>query len=237
MDFNTTIDIILKDLREVREIIDDLKNYPGLPMLQVELAKAKCRSAEEVIALLKTINKIAPEQVTPPVIHSTVEPPIEKKQVTSKHENLIEITEEEEAAEKQSEIIEIPEKKSPDKTQSEAIKVTTGTFADKFVSSAGTISDSFGRGKTEEDLASVIKRSKPLDNLADAIGISDKFLFIREIFKGNQTDYEQAIEKLNHAGSLKDAMAIIMSYTGENGESEVVKQLLEIVKRKLPSDE
>ena len=54
MDFNTTIDIIIKDLREAREIIDDLKNYPGVPQLQVELAKSKCKSAEEIIALLKT---------------------------------------------------------------------------------------------------------------------------------------------------------------------------------------
>lgn len=202
MDFNTTIDIILKDLREVREIIDDLKKYPGLPVLQVELAKAKCRSAEEVIAILKTLNKTAPEQVAPP----------------------------------EPDLIEVPEKKIPDKTNPEEIKVSSATFADNFTSSSGTISDSFGSGNKVEDLASVISRNKHLDNLSDAIGISDKFLFIREIFKGNQSDYEQAIEKLNSAGSMPDAMAIIMSYTGEIEESEVVRQLIEIVKRKIPSD-
>jgi hypothetical protein len=45
MDFNTTIDLIIKDLNEASEIIDDLKKYPGVPALQVELAKSKCRSA------------------------------------------------------------------------------------------------------------------------------------------------------------------------------------------------
>ena len=55
MDFNATIDIIIKDLNEAREIIDDLKKYPGVPELQVELAKSKCKSASEVIALLKNI--------------------------------------------------------------------------------------------------------------------------------------------------------------------------------------
>ena len=53
MDFNATIDLIIKDLQEAREIIDDLKKYQGVPVLQVELAKAKCKSAAEVIALLK----------------------------------------------------------------------------------------------------------------------------------------------------------------------------------------
>jgi hypothetical protein len=236
MDFNTTIDIILKDLKEVREIIDDLKNYPGMPMLQVELAKAKCRSAEEVIALLKTLNKTAPEQVISEISHSVKEPDNEKKPAESKSETLIEITEEEELVIKQPEVIEIPEKKTPEITHSEDFKGSSATFADTFTGTSGTISDRFGSGKKGEDLASVIKRSKPLANLADAIGISDKFLFIREIFKGNQSDYEQAIDKLNRAGNMPDAMAIIMSYTGENEESEVVQQLLEIVKRKIPSD-
>jgi hypothetical protein len=55
MDFNATIDLIIRDLDEAREIIDDLKRYPGVPALQVELAKSKCKSAGEVIALLKNL--------------------------------------------------------------------------------------------------------------------------------------------------------------------------------------
>ena len=32
MDFNATIDLIIKDLREASDIIDDLKKYPGFPI-------------------------------------------------------------------------------------------------------------------------------------------------------------------------------------------------------------
>ena len=60
MDFNATIDLIIKDLDEAREIIDDLKKYPGVPALQVELAKSKCKSAGEVIALLKSLRDNVP---------------------------------------------------------------------------------------------------------------------------------------------------------------------------------
>ncbi len=59
-------------------------------------------------------------------------------------------------------------------------------------------------------------KSQPIDSLPDAIGINDKFLFIREIFKGNQVDYHQAISRLENAENLTDAKAVIMSYTGEN---------------------
>jgi hypothetical protein len=55
MDLNATIDIIVKDLNEAREIIDDLKRYPGVPEFQVELAKSKCKSASEVISLFKNL--------------------------------------------------------------------------------------------------------------------------------------------------------------------------------------
>ncbi len=77
MDFNATIDLIIKDLEEARKIIDDLKKYPGVPVLQVELAKSKCKSAGEVISLLKEMNfpessvteKKLPVQETKPVYH------------------------------------------------------------------------------------------------------------------------------------------------------------------------
>jgi hypothetical protein len=214
MDFNTTIDIILKDLRDVREIIDDLKNYPGLPLLQVELAKSKCRSAEEVIALLKTM----------------------KQSEVIKPDSLIELAEEEEIEEKHQEAVAEPKRMTIGEKHVPQASGSSTIIADKFAAQSGTISDKFESGDRGEDLASVIKRSKPVGNLAEVIGISDKFLFIREIFKGNQSDYEQAIEKLNRAESLPDAMAVIMSYTGENAENEAVGQLLDIVKRKLPSD-
>ncbi|MGD0342878.1 MAG: hypothetical protein ABSA76_14340 [Bacteroidales bacterium] len=55
MDFNSTVDLIIKELNEAREIIDDLKNYPDVPLLQIELAKSKCKSASEVISLLKKV--------------------------------------------------------------------------------------------------------------------------------------------------------------------------------------
>ena len=71
MDFNTTIDLIIKDLKEASEIIDDLKKYPGVPALQVELAKSKCRSAGEVISLLKNLSEPIP----------AIDKPIQEKQI------------------------------------------------------------------------------------------------------------------------------------------------------------
>jgi len=39
MDFNATIDLIIKDTNKALENIDDLKKYHGDPVLQVEFIK------------------------------------------------------------------------------------------------------------------------------------------------------------------------------------------------------
>ncbi|MFN2379015.1 MAG: hypothetical protein ABR519_02255 [Bacteroidales bacterium] len=55
MELKSTINIILKDLEDARDLIDDLRNYPGVPLIQIELARSKCRSAEDVIKLLSSL--------------------------------------------------------------------------------------------------------------------------------------------------------------------------------------
>ena len=182
MDFNATIDLIIKDLRDASDIIDDLKKYPGVPLLQVELAKSKCKSAGEVIALLKTIKE------KPSFIEK--EPAIQKEEQES------------------------------------------SILADKFSHLSGTFNEQLGTMKGDDDIADIMK-TQHLSSLLEAIGLNDKFLFIREIFDGNQNAYNQAISRLESTENLTDARAVIMSYTGDNAESEAVKQLMDLVKRKL----
>jgi hypothetical protein len=202
MDFKSTIDLIIKDLNEASEIIDDLKKYPGVPALQVELAKSKCKSAGEVIALLKNINDYVP------VKHVDTIP---EKPVTAPH-----VTHTEKKIETHE-----PEKK----TQSAPI------VADKF----GHIPDSY-KENPEVSKPKHLK-GKPVTSLSEAIGINDRFLFIREIFEGNKETYSQAIARLDKAENIGDAQAIIMSYIGEKPENEAVTQLLDIVRLKLPDNE
>ena len=98
------------------------------------------------------------------------------------------------------------------------------------------INEQIGSFKGDDNVTEMMK-TKPLINLADAIGVNDKFLFIRELFNGSPESYNQAIARLNSAESLADARAVLMSFTGDNKEAKVVRQLLDLIKRKFPSDE
>ena len=223
MDFNSTVDLIIKDLDEAREIIDDFKNYPDVPLLQIELAKSKCKSASEVISLLKKLqipSKTAVKKESIPVKQADITDPVEivNRIVESSPLHTPSVSNKEDA---------VP---SPEKIISSAI------FADRFNSQSDTLNDQLGSLKDDGDFLESIK-NKPLAKLSDAIGVNDKFLFIREIFNGSPEAYSQAIEKLDETGSIADAKAIIMSYTGENIESGAANQLLDLVKRKFPGHE
>jgi hypothetical protein len=277
MDFSATIDLIIKDLKEASDIIDDLKKYPGVPALQVELAKLKCRSAGECIAILKTLEETSSLVKREPVVQEKRaveslfkdkvqnEPALQEKvqnepvpQEKAQKESVIQ-----EKVQKQPVIVENKPVQEPviapaaEEKRVEAASPETAhpsvakeaehkkipvreqdspILADKFSHVTNTFHDNLGIISSEDDL-SVMLKSQPIDSLPDAIGINDKFLFIREIFKGNQVDYHQAISRLDNVENLTDAKAVIMSYTGGNDENEAVKQLLDLVKRKLPANE
>jgi len=233
MDFNATIDLIIKDLDEAREIIDDLKKYPGVPALQVELAKSKCKSAGEVIALLKSLREIIPVGTEEPV-RSKLKPRIpEDKKIPARSVKVNTAVEEKKT---ESIHVEIAGPSVENKAESEKIHkkaVESTIIADRFSHLSNTFNEQLGSQKSDDDLL----KSKPIISLSEAIGVNDKFLFIIEIFDGRKEDYIQAISRLENAESLTDARAVIMSYTGDNDENEAVKQLLDLVKRKLPSNE
>jgi hypothetical protein len=240
MDLNATIDIIIKDLNDVREIIDDLKVIPGVPALQVELAKSKCKTASEVIALLKNLpeSKVVNKEVRAPVEKVNPVREAEVPELKTPFKPAEEIHQSEINKKKTTENT-IPEISHATKEESRLAVKKTGEpsiIADQFSNLPESFNETLGSLKHEDDVLEKLK-AKPVTSLAEAIGVNDKFLFIREIFDGNQENYNQAILKLESVGTLDEAWSIIMSYTGDNTENEAIHQLLDLIKRKFPSHE
>jgi phage regulator Rha-like protein len=108
---------------------------------------------------------------------------------------------------------------------------------------AKTVPDLFSAAKTLADvyqddrdnsLAAKIKHDKIIDIKA-AIGINDKFLFINDIFKGEMSAYNQAIDQLNQADIFSDVIHIIDQLKLEYGNEEnktSFNKLFEFAKRK-----
>jgi hypothetical protein len=227
MDFNKTVDFIIRDLEEAREIIDDLKNYPGVPAIQVEMAKSKCRNAAEVIALLKNMKESEkPEEGR-------------KKKEEGRPENEVKNRSEAEPVKTKFRAAEPKPEAPPVHSfggQSGNHEPVTGIIADSFEKMPDNINEKLGNLRDENDFSDYYK-SQPLSNLSQAIGINDRFLFIRELFSGNSETYSKAIMKIDEAKNLPEAKALILDFAGDRIETEAGQQLLDLVKRKFPADE
>lgn len=127
---------------------------------------------------------------------------------------------------KQKEVEQLVEQ--PPKKPANHAKATLDLF-----SASKTLADVYQNDK-DNSLAAKIQNNKILD-IKTAIGINDKFLFINEIFKGEMSVYNQAIEKLNQTTDFSDAIHLIEELKSNYGNEENLtsfNKLFEIAKRR-----
>jgi hypothetical protein len=252
MDLKSTFDIILKDLKEAREIMDKLKNYPDVPDIQIEMAKAKCRSAEEVLKFISEKDFYIESKERIPRPEASEEKSFEEKDlIRETDDKYVEETDSgvesdddndpgdqlEETAEANEETIDLiddivqPENKE-DREHKPGEKDKQGKIlADKFTRHS-SINESMAHSRSEDKDAESGKM-RPINNLSEAIGLNDRFLFIRELFNGNQELYNNTIADLNKAATIDEAYDILTQASKSNSESETFDIMLDLVKRKL----
>lgn len=96
-----------------------------------------------------------------------------------------------------------------------------------------SLNDKLRQGKTE--LVEVLKES-PVKDLRKAIGINDRFLFINELFRGDEAMYERSIKTINSFNIYPEAEYWINRELkvkiGWNNNSVTVQHFDQLVKRR-----
>ena len=77
-----------------------------------------------------------------------------------------------------------------------------------------------------------VMHSKPIPDIEAAIGVNDKFLFIRELFSSNASRYKETIDILNNAADFNSAYNYIEKNFEWDSENEAAQKLLELVRRR-----
>lgn len=76
----------------------------------------------------------------------------------------------------------------------------------------------------------------PLNNLKEAIGLNERFLFSNELFNGNMEAFNRALNELNHLENTPDAERLINEQLAPNYkwdiENEAVERFISLVKRR-----
>jgi len=87
------------------------------------------------------------------------------------------------------------------------------------------------QSNNDKDLGSKLGK-KPIMNISSAIGINDRFLFVKELFKNDISLYNSTIQTLNASQNFDTALQHIQSNFEWDFENATVQGFLSIVERR-----
>jgi hypothetical protein len=93
------------------------------------------------------------------------------------------------------------------------------------------INETLAQQKPGSDLSSKLQTA-PLSSIVSGIGLNDKFLYMRELFKGDSALYSNTVRHLDTAESLGDAMDFINRHFDWDKKNETVQKFINLVQRR-----
>ena len=107
-------------------------------------------------------------------------------------------------------------------------------LADRFHNTKTSMHDNLAKKQSQNDLSSKMQ-SKPIQDLNKAIGLNDRFLFIRELFNGNKDAYYEAIQIINEMPNYEEAEQYIRERFNWDDEQLEVMRFMDLVRRRFIS--
>jgi hypothetical protein len=223
MKYKHTFDAAIANLVEIKGLLQAFNDTGSVSSLEIDLVLQKTRNFYETLLLLKPDDNKKSKADHPAKVPQTVTSTIKHQKPDAKEA----IAEDEESFEIEQEI---PVEKEPspgrDQHRKEEKSVLYDSVKEKMV-----LNESLQQQMQYQDLSSRL-HSKPVNDLTKAIGINERFLYVRELFGNDTKKYEKAISVLNDAANFNDAYNyMIREYTWDM-DSELVQELLELVRRK-----
>ncbi|MEE1347390.1 MAG: hypothetical protein U0K36_05860, partial [Bacteroidales bacterium] len=80
--------------------------------------------------------------------------------------------------------------------------------------------------------ADIANYGTPVKDVTKAIGINDKFLYIRELFGGNKLTFDSAVATINAASSYQQAYQYLKQTYGWDETDPTVEAFLKAVHRR-----
>lgn len=249
MDNKKLMHTLLRDVRELEQLTGDMKQAGTFDALDIELILTRISGVrhllevaaqnqeKEISTPVKTKSEKQPVQET-----SIPEPLLTVKEVgPNQADNLPKAEEQSQPAVGK---VEVQTKMTESFHLSEEIQVVTPSgngneqAEEKTVAGEKQIlAEKFTAGKSVNDL--LLERGKsdprfthlPLNNLAGAIGINDRFLFTRELFEGNADAFSETVRVLDAMHSIQEAADYLREHFQWN-KSETSLKFIDLVKRR-----
>ena len=108
---------------------------------------------------------------------------------------------------------------------------------DKFEDTKTILNDKHVEGTPS--LAEVMQRGK-IENLGKSLSVNQRFMFVKELFKGNVEEFKKAIDYIDECAKKEDALKFLEDHYGKSKnwdiEKEEVIEFYDLVSRKFASE-
>jgi len=220
MNYRHTLEAALESLHEIEELISGFSSSEKIPAVEIDLVLQKMRNMYELMLMVKKepengeATEVAEKNATTTIPAPAAPAPVAPAPAP--------------ATPAPAPAAASPAAAASQEKPSKRTK-TVETLADQFQGGT-TLHESLHRKLSKEE--DTLAHAKPVTELLAAIGINDRYTFIRELFNGDAGKFESAVKFLNDATSFNDAYNYMLLYFNWDMESEPVQLLLDIIRRK-----
>jgi hypothetical protein len=252
---------IKKEIKEVERLVEKLEKSGTLPQIELDLVSTKLQNIYagfyHVSEELRLAVNVAPKheiQANPhqepknagnkaqQTVHEKIKDKgreeVQPAEITKTHDELILIDdkkEEDEVPKKTVPHEPMPyEKHEPHKEQ--VSPKQKEILAEKYSKNQTFINELLAQGYQKKDI-STLMQLKSIKNIVSAIGVNERFLFIRELFNGDDDTYLKTIAILDNSANFNEAFTYIHSTFNWDLESDAAQKLLDLVRRRFIVDE
>lgn len=254
---NTNTENLSLALKDLQVLLTYFEKLSQLESIDIDLALSKTKEIYNTLLLLKIKNEDASllkvlskeknefnaeqtEKKVETIFKEVIkEIKINEKpaQMESETDSIMELEEEAPVKEEIKESPKIGEVTISKKEITTEIKAKTSEgdiIAEKYQRNEPLINEILARAG-KRDLSSMLQ-TKPVKNIESAIGINERFEFVKELFNGDNATYLKTIHILDNVSNFNEAFNYINQTFSWDYESETVHKLLDLVRRRYITD-
>ena len=262
MENKKLLKFLLKDLGELDELFTE-KNNNSFDDLEMEFLYTRIKGAKKLVQILferednprnkienepktevveKVIEKVEVQKV---VEEKPIEAEIEKEPVIDKVSEVVVEKEVQQEDKKEAQAEEIKEEiqeeieVAPEVVHEEEVGLEEEKVADEANQRLG---DSFSKEKSVNDLIGTDNTklehklsNRPISSIQTAIGINDRFQYIRELFDGNADSFTKTVSEIDAMKDIKEAVGYLQqNFKWKKNETSL--KFVNLVKRRFSNE-
>ena len=244
MENKKLLNFLLKDLNEINDLFSE-KDTSEFDQLELEFIQTRLKGAIKLVQIFADRDKtdsVQEMEIGKTVVQETIREEVTEKEtiveMSTVTEKLEENTEPEIAQEtiaeiregKEEIIKETVEEPGDVEFEEEIIENTDKRLADVFTKEK-SVNDLLADANKLENVLS----NRPVKSIQSAIGINDRFQYIRELFEGKADEFVKTVEELDRMSDLKEAVQFLQgNYKWKKNETSL--KFVNLIKRRFLND-